>query len=464
MADVEGLLRSSDIAEVPWIRVGDSRSTFGAASVRSWMGEVFRQANVRYSALWSHGLDGNNGITDGLGNLLPGLTGIASTSVAIGATAANSGVVNRLPVRLLQAWATAANSGLNGSRYVDVYSTAGLQMNSTAIVGSTGGQFFRGDPAQGRNVIAVTRYAVTDQQTGIWASSSTGRSFSQATPTLFSTAFSAPPAAAAGQLLITPEVWTPTAATGTGIRVWHRANASSITTGTGWVWAGTEIRFGNTGVLPMMIADGGWSTTDHLPETTAGRPTNTDWKYSDQGLRQVYQHIGRVAGKACLLEINLGQNQSTLSGYAEWDGTNLNAYTQNVEQVTDRHITALLNEGAQRVVPMLETPWQSTTDVLRITAMRNALRSLALRRRWAFFDLQAELLAAGHSTDANGLAVGFTMQGQFAANGSTGAGSGDFIHAGFAGANTIGELRNAASSNVPAVVTTGGQRLRKGRI
>jgi hypothetical protein len=455
MDEFRGALAQSELAEVPLIDVGDSRATFGGASVRSKMREVFAQLDCKFAAIYSHGLDGNNGNTDGISNFNPAQTGITYSSVAMGATVPGPGFANNLPVRVLRAWTTSTPNNPHFGYYGQVYSTAGVSggvMNSTALVGSTGGTFKRGDPAQSRDIQSITRFAVTDSQTGIYVASRTSFGYGA---TNFGThgpvEFGVAPSAPSGELLITRETMTHGTTSGAGVRAGHR-HISSPAVGTGTVWAGTEIRFGTSGIYHCMIADGGYRTTDHLPQTTSGRPTTTEWKYTNQGLREFYKKVPQVAGKTVVVRVCLGQNQSALSGYAEWDGTSLNAYSQNIEAVADRHIAELLAEGAARVVPVLETPWQSTTDSLRINAMRAALYAIALRRGWVFFDLQAELLAGNYSTPVNGLDTSYTMHGQYVANGSTGIGNGDYVHAGFAGANIIGTLANEAIKTAPQFV------------
>lgn len=461
LEQVKGALALSEFAEVPLIDVGDSRATFGGASVRSKMREVFAQLDCKFSAVYTHGLDANNGITDGAGNFNPGLTGITYGSVASGATVPGPGFTNNLPVRLLRAWTTGTPSSPQSGRYCEARCTSSTFMNSTALVGSSGGVFKRGEPAQGRNVASITRFAVTDSQTGIYTDSRTSFGYNTGT-THGPVSFGVPPSAPSGELLITRETMTHGTTTGSSVLAWHR-HITSPAIGTGTVWAGTEIRWGSSGVYHCMIADGGWSTTDHLAATNGSRPTNTDAKYTDQGLREFYKKVPQVAGKTVILRVCLGQNQSAITGYAEWDGSSLNTYAQNIEAVADRHIAALYAEGAARVVVILETPWQSTTDSARINAMRAALRDIARRRVWAFFDLQAELLAGNYSTPANGLDTSYTMHGQYVANGSTGSGNGDFIHAGFAGANVIGSLANEAMKTAPEFVPATPVRSARGR-
>lgn len=424
LAAVRAVLQQTASTEVVMPIVADSRGSWPTGDIRTTIGEIFRTWDVPFASILSTGVSANNGARDGFGQLNIGLTGISVAEVAPGATCPNSSIVNRLPVTISTHWTTSTPSNPHFGRYIEGRVTAGGDMDSTALSSSTGGQFFRGDPAQGRNIASITQYVVTDTRAGIWVPTRTSFGYNGTATTHGPVSYSAPPAASSG-LLITSNVLTHGTTTGTQVTFWHRHTVSP-SIGTGIAVAGTKIRYGSTGLTAGTLSTGGFSTSDQLPEVNAGRPNNTDWKYTDQGLQEVLSKMFEASGKPVLFYIELGQNQSTNTGYEEWDGVTVGLYKENIRLIINRLRAAATAVGASSITILLVCPWQATTAFDRNVAMAAALRSLAIEENVSYLDLQAELVARGFSSNANGLADAFCVVGDVPA-------SGDRIHSGWRG-------------------------------
>jgi len=102
LAEIRDLAEYSNSREVLYIKVGDSRSTYGGENVRSTLGEILRQWGVKWAALHSHGMTANNGARDGLGqSMIGGLANISASEINMGSTSPNSSFVNRLPEKCM---------------------------------------------------------------------------------------------------------------------------------------------------------------------------------------------------------------------------------------------------------------------------------------------------------------------------------------------------------------------------
>jgi hypothetical protein len=389
---------------------------------------VYRQFDVQHAALICPATEANNATRDGLGQLLLNLPGIQSASVAPGGTLPGSGIVNTLPSKLSEAWTVTSAPNPNFSRYAIVYSTAGSLMDSSAS-GLPGGQFKRGDPAQGRAIASIERFAVTDNRSPtVWLPSSTEFGYASESGASPLAVFPAPPSSTTVQLRITTDRLVHGTSTGTQITIRHRHAVTSPAPNTGMVQAGTRINFaGDAGLVFGVIAEGGWSTTDHLAETNPSRPLNTDAKYTDEGLRSWLSSVMQVSGKRVVFEIDIGTNTSSLPGYVEWNGLTLGTYRDNVQLLAQRLLTSANAVGAGDITMMLTSPWQAPEDSVRNNATRAALRSLALEHAWAYYDQEGELrdrqLSDGGLT---GLAAIYRE---------------DLVHQNFAGINLLGAVR-----------------------
>lgn len=447
--------QASEGEEVIEILLCDSRGAH-----RHWreLGSYYRQMDVKHARLICPGNTAANGERDGLGYLQVSLAGMTNGSVGPGAALPSSGIVNRYPIDLAECWTTGVTSNPHFSRYGICYSSAGAGMDATAA-DDTGGTFKRGDPAQGRDIVSIERFGVTDNRVSTsWLASRTEFGYnaeSGAGGASFSAAPSSPSGAA---LLITPEVlsgpFTPT--TGTRIQVRHRHVSGVAAIGTGILTLATAINFqGSQGMVFVCVAQGGWSTTDHLTDPAGGN-ANTDWKYADTETLEFLVKVMKVAGKKVIIRKQLGQNGSA-GAFSEWNGTNSGAYMANCELVMTRWAGLCVTAGAGSVLCVLESPWQSGADSARINAFRADLASLADTQdatsdhRWVFFDLQAELLAGGYSTSGSGLDGAYTP-------------GGDPVHQNFAGMNLIGSVRNAAVMSAVAPGGTGLNAYRSARV
>ena len=215
--------------------------------------------------------------------------------------------------------------------------------------------------------------------------------------------------------------------TGTGIRVRQR-HLATPSINTGILTAATRINFaGEQGLVFGVIAEGGWSTTDHLPAETSGRPLNTDAKYTDHGLREWMQKVMQVAGKRVVLEVDIGTNTSTIAGYLEWNGLNVGVYGTNVEQIADRLRLAAIAAGASATHVLLVSPWQSPGDQQRNNGFRSALQNVAQTRTWSYYDQEGEL--RDRSLSDGGL-LGFAPQYRA-----------DLVHQNFDGMNVLGSVK-----------------------
>lgn len=425
LQDIRDALLACETSQVVWISVGDSRSAW-----RHWRGpgEVFRQFDVKHAALICPGVDSNNGGRDGLGQLLIGLEGISNNSAAPGGTLAGSGMVNQLPSRITEAWTTGVAVNPHFSRFAIVYSTSGGDMDQSGV-DDAGGQFKRGDPSQGRNIESIQHFTVTDNRpAAAWLPSSMEFGFGGESGAAPPRLFLAPPSSSDSHLLITPLTLTHGTTTGQQIRVRHRHTSVAPPVNTGIVRVATRINFsGEQGIVFGVIAEGGWSTTDHLAPTVAGRPANTDAKYTDQGLREWLTKVMQVQGKRVVVEIDIGTNTSTLPGYLEWNGLNVGLYRQNIELLADRLRLATLDAGASMVHPLLVSSWQPPEGTDRYNAMRTSLMQLAENRGWPFYDQEGELRDRGLSDGGEfGLALQYRE---------------DIVHQNFAGMNLLGEAK-----------------------
>lgn len=376
---IKAAFARSESEIVAVISIGDSRSDW-----RKWrlFGQIARCFDVKWAGLIVQGgVEANNGNEDGLGNFQTGspapnqgLAGIPYRPILSGSTGTNSTFVNRYPGAIAEVWVTGATSNPHFQRFNIVYSTAGFDMHSNAA-GATGGQFYRGDPAQGRNVTSLESFFVTDNRTGIWLPGAHSFGFSASESSGGSATFTAPPAGAADGT-ITQFVLTPTPATGTNIRARQYHTTASPSVGTGHILAATRINFGTSGILFDEWNIGGFSTTDHLAQNPPGiGSTNTDWKYSDSKATEWYQKI--VRSPVCILMLDCGQNQSTVSGYEGWNGTTTGNYKRDIRAIIDRDIAILQAAGVTDLYIYLKAPWRGASDTLaRLAACRDDMSAI----------------------------------------------------------------------------------------
>lgn len=406
---IKAAFARSESEIVALISIGDSRAEW-----RKWrlFGQVTRNFDVKWAGLiMQGGVEANNGHEDGLGNFQTGspapnqgLPGIPYRPILSGDTGANSGFVNRYPGAVAEVWVTGATSNPHFSRFNIVYSTAGNDMDSTSSAASTGGQFYRGDPAQGRNVTSVESFFVTDNRTGIWLPGAHSFGFSASESSGGSATFTAPPAGAADGT-ITQFVLTPTPATGTNIRMRQYHTTASPSVGTGHILAASRINFGTSGILFDEWNFQGFSTTDHLAQNPPGiGSTNTDWKYLDSKVVEWHQKI--VRAPVAIVRCDVGQNQSTVSGYEGWNGTTAGNYKRDIRAILDRAVINLEAAGLTDVYLYLVAPWRGASDTTaRLAACRDAMSEVVdefpvtgIVKGVALYDQLGALDDAGHTT------------------------------------------------------------------
>ena len=200
-------------------------------------------------------------------------------------------------------------------------------------------------------------------------------------------------------------MFTPTQATGTNIRVRQYHTDAAPATGRGHILAATRINFGTSGILFTEWNVGGYSTTDHLAQNPPDSVnTNTDWKYLDSKATEYYQKIVRAT--VAIVRIDLGQNQSSITGYAEWNGTDIGTYKRNIQWIMDRMVSILQAAGVTSLYFQLSAPWRGSGDTFaRLDQCRTALSQLAdeyvvsgIVKSVSFYDQQGAIEDAGFTT------------------------------------------------------------------
>lgn len=385
------------------VLIGDSRNDW-----RKWRGpgHVFRHFNVKHAALIQQGgVTLNDGSEDGLGDFPIALTGIPTTKQPAGYTLANSGFVNRYPGRLSEFWVTGATNNPHFGRFNIVYSTAGFDMDSSAA-GGTGGQFAAGDPAQGRNVQRIETFFVVDDRVGIWLGGGIDFGFSASESNGGTTTFSALTQASDPNGELRKITLTPTPATGTNIRVRQRHTNAAPATGRGHILAATKIVFGTSGLVYDNWAIAGQSISDYLEQDPVGSSqSNSDWKFLTTKAVEWTSNV--IAASKYYVIIELGQNQSTATGYEEWNGVNTGNYKRNMEWLIRRVVEIMTSAGATHLWIELRAPWRgSGDDFNRLDKCAQDLQTIAdtyaktgILREIVYYDQQHALEDAGHCSD-----------------------------------------------------------------
>ncbi len=403
------LAAASQVAE---ITLGDSRNAYTRHRQQAGFTRI-HDVPIRSVFVAAENSASANMHRDGFGLFLvaSGITNITSDVAAPGASLAlannGTGIANTLPVSLYQFMGNGANTASLSRVWViyTTYAATGTNgMNSTNDASSVGGNARRGLPyAPVTPIAAVEVFRVSDSR----ASSAWSVFYLEAGQSVnnsdeanigLSAGLGLPPAAAAGQLLITSEVWNMPAFTlgaGNGVAVRYRF-AANPNTGQGGVVAGARVIFRGTGVTYYAIAQGGWSTSDHLPVNVAGI-TNPDAKYTDDGIREFLRKI--ATEPHVIIRIELGQNiNATSTILDEWDGNTNRRYKENIRDIVLRW-TRIFQEpefAGRTLAFKLLPPWYTATDQNRMRAQRDALSQLSDEMHTeavpvALFDQVAEL-------------------------------------------------------------------------
>jgi hypothetical protein len=430
---VRALLQEAETSRVAIILVGDSRSSGFDNRVQ---GAIYRHWDLPWAALHAPASGGAIGMNDGLGQFLIdlGASGIEGTNVEPGAVLLGAGLINRYPVGLAEQWTGPAPSGTpHFGVHTVVQSTAGGIMWSNAA-GAGGGTFKRGNPALGRAIASIEYFAVADGGPRASLSTLLEAGYGGTFFPIVHAAVLPPPVGSAGWSIV-PQVVMGNGSSGDQV-YWRLRHTALPDADTGHVWIGTRLNFeGQTGCLLGIVAQGGWSTSDHLPQSVYNPGDNWDWKYSDARYQEWYQTCIR-ADKA-LLRVEIGANQNSIGGnFQEWNGFTTGNFRHHVSLLVDRALGNLAASGADRVVVQLVAIWQSFGDSPeRVDAINTDLRSLAVERGWAFYDQQGHLIAGGHTDPGGSLRSMYRF---------------DSAHQNFNGMNLLGELEWAAIQSAAA--------------
>ena len=479
LTHIRRLLERSRTSQVGRITLGDSRNAYTRyRESSSWT----RLADVPVASVFiaAENSASANMHRDGYGlfQVASGIANITSDAAAPGASLASAnngtGIANTLPMSLYQFMGNGANTASFSRAWViyTTYAATGTNgMNSTNDASSVGGNARRGLPyASGTPILSVEVFRLTDTRaTTAWSQFyiEAGQSVNNSDEANIgaSSAFAVPPAASSG-LLITSEVWNMPAFTlgaGNGVAVRYRF-AANPNTGQGGVVAGARVRFRTNGVTDYKIAQGGWSTSDHLPASIVGI-TNPDAKYTDDGIRLFLRSIATEPN--IIVRIELGQNiNSTSTILDEWDGNTNRRYKENIRDIILRWMRIFQEpEFASRSVGFeLLPPWYTATDRPRMAAQRDLLSQLSDEMHTpevpvALYDQVAELEALYTITAG--------AQGLDNSVGLMPANAGDPVHQNFdrvitlgtaewdaiaTTADVIGEQPNLSPADSPAVV------------
>ncbi|HYE61243.1 MAG TPA: hypothetical protein VD997_04535 [Phycisphaerales bacterium] len=434
LENVRRLLLRSESEPVAILCYGDSRSSWTRHRVP---GAIYRKWDLKWSALYCEGNTANVGTEDGLGQALYGLQGVNANVVAPGTLSSGSGIMNRYPSSFAEQWVQPGTDyNLYTTLFASVASTAGFAMHSTST-GAPGGTYYRGEPSQGRPIASVEYFALSDNRP--WLGLVLGYEFNGdvLTPWQEHAEFDVPSAPTA-----TPRVTTirleGDGSAGTNARVvmayrfseWHQY------AGRGHNWLGTRINYaGNSGCVLGVVAQGGWSLTDHLPMWVDG-VYNPDWKYGEAELSEWYAHTMR--SPTVLLRWEVGANP-TLNFQYEQNVAEIRTYTR---VAVERSVAALRAAGAQEVVVELVGPWPSAGEITgpgsRSARWTQAYRELAQEQGWSFYDQINTLNAGGYM-----LAGILKPQYRF-----------DAAHQNFDGMNLLGQLEWAAITSAPLCGTS----------
>jgi hypothetical protein len=431
---------AAETQPVAIINPGDSRSSYTRFR---FVAHMLRRFNVPIASLFYTAEDSTSPQMwkDGFAFLPVTLAGITADVAAPGATlsaaSGGTGIVNTFPVPIRQSMASTTGTGAQTGRTFLLYTSFGSSMNSSNVDGSTGGNARRGSPyGTTKGVSELEVFRVTDTRLDT-AWSAMYAEAGQSTDNLNETnlgaiaSFGAPPAAASG-LLITTERWTLPANTitaGNGITVRYRF-VSEPGTNQGAVVAGARVRFRTNGVTFYPVAQGGWSTSDHMANPADGI-TNTDAKYTDAGIDQFLSKI--ATEKIVILRVELGQNSST-GAFDEWNGTTAGRFALNQQNLIRRWLARLAAAGRTVIVEIVPA-WFVAGDEPRLTAYRNAAKQIAAANStyatpWVVYDQISELKAF--------YAASAGVQGLDNSVGLMPANGGDAVHQNFDRTVTLG--------------------------
>lgn len=424
---VRDLLAQSEEKQIAIVVLGDSRSSWRN---NRFHGAAFRHWDVQWAGLFIEGASNNNGRADGLGAVISLPTGMSSGTAPPGETLPHSGIENRWPVRIAEQWVTGTPSNPHFGRYTAAHSTAGGIMVGDPPLNT----FKRGDPSQGRAITGIDLFHLANDDVSRWlpfrAQAGTNATESGFLPLV---SFAAPSGPSATHVInhdVLPGTEPPT----TGEQIyWRLRHTTDPGEGDhGHAWIGSRLNFeGGKGCILAAVAQGGWSTSDHMPPDVYGNGDNTDWKYSDGAFQEWYAKC--IRADHALVRIELGQNMNTLGGnFIEWNGITSGNFKHHIRTVAERAVANLSAAGVRTVVVQLVAPWQASgASVNRMTAMRADLLELAQEEGWAYYDQQGALIDGGFTNHDGDLDAVYRT---------------DAAHQNYAGMNLLGELEWATIS------------------
>jgi hypothetical protein len=368
--------------QVAIIGIGDSRSAYTRFRVQSQISRLY-DAQIASIFVTAEETSSAQMWKDGFALSPVTLTGVTQTGAFPGDTFASTGIVNTFPIALREFWSASGAAGASTGRCFLIYLTHGGQMNSSATDGSTGGNARRGSPyGTTKGIDSITVFRATDTRSvSVWTTMfmEAGQSTDNNNESSIGASGNFAPVLSPSGVTISPDTWTLPANTitaGNGVTMRYRFTADPGG-GQGFVLAGVRFRFRNNGYTYYPVAVGGWSTADHLTNPVDGI-TNTDTKYTDEGIREFLRKIATETN--IVLRVELGQN-SNASGnpLEEWSGINGGAFGDNIRRIL-RRWTNILREpefASRSVVVELIPHWYTVGDRPRAVAYRDLLSTVA---------------------------------------------------------------------------------------
>lgn len=404
LAAVQAQYAKARTQAVAIVGIGDSRTAYTRWRLQSQIARVF-DLPIRSIFVTAEDTATPQMWKDGFGLAPVALTGIVQTGQFPGGTFASSGIVNNFPIALREFWSASGAAGAATGRCFLVYLTYGGQMNSSSTDASTGGNARQGSPyGAAKGIDSITVFRVTDtRSTSAWTvmQMEAGQSANNSNENSLGTSGSFLPQQSPAGTQITQETWTLPANTitaGNGVTMRYRF-FTDPGAAQGFVLAGLRFTFRNNGITFYPVAVGGWSTSDHMTNPVDGI-TNTDAKYTDEGIRDLLRKI--VTEPNIVLRVELGQNGNTPgNGLDEWNGTNSGTFGLNIRRIILDRWLRILREpefASRSVVVQLVPHWYTAGDRGRATSHRNALLAVAnemhtAERPVAVYDQIAELEA-----------------------------------------------------------------------
>ncbi len=412
--------------------IGDSRSS---ATDNRVPGQIIRKFDVQFARLNFIANAGNSGAGDGLGESHINLNylGASDRLVLPGANvAAGSGITNHFPVSIGEVWGgPQASDDLSDHVFTTMISTAGGSMRLSPSV-PFGGQYFRGDPAQGRAIARVRMFAVRDDR-NVWVEPRLQMAFNgNFNNAALDVQLNPPSTVLDGPSIFVSTVEGP-GVLGFGIttrllfesptRLFGGDDEGEVRAhfrNKGFAWVGASVEYaGDRGIILAGVAQGGWTTRSHLPDSVYAPNDNpytslfnaNGAKYSDGDFREWYTKT--IGVPAALVRVEIGANVAVGGMFEELGGDGAGSYKQNAALVAQRALTNLAACGVTDVVVELVSIYSNTsdTDGIRTTAVNRALFELAQEHGWSFYDQMGHMVAGGYAGTPWSIAPPYTSDG-----------------------------------------------------